>query len=103
MQTKDKIIHNQYARFLSEQGIANIPEHIMPNVIGVKEAKDLCDAWAQPVVDALKEAKELIEWMSQNMSLDCPDENHHSFVEHLGNAYSNTMHLIDEALKQYNQ
>lgn len=88
MQTKRKILESRYFDFQ-----LGSEDHMY----------DVMDAWAKPSVDALKEAKELIEWMIKNMELNCPDRNHHSFMEHLGNAYMNTMHSIDEALKQYNQ
>lgn len=88
MQTKEEIIDPKFESL--EQDFRRAIEKCM-------------DAWTQPAVDALKEAKELIEWMIKNMQLNCPDRNHHTFMEHLGNGYMNTMHLIDEALKQYNQ
>lgn len=88
MQTKDEIIGPKF-------------ESLEPDF---KRAIEKCmDAWAKPGADALKEAKELIEWMIKNMELNCPERNRRSFDEHLGNGYMNTMHLIDEALKQYNQ
>lgn len=88
MQTKDELINPKFESL--EQDFRRAIEKCM-------------DAWAKPAVDALKEAQELIEWMIKNMELNCPDSDHHSFMEHLGNAYMNTTHAIDEALKQYNQ
>lgn len=103
MQTKEELIHDSYVAFLTKKGINNVPATLQPIVVSIQEAKELMDAWAKPGVDAMKEAKELIEWMIKNMDLNCPDRNHRSFMEHLGNGYMNTMHLIDEALKQYNK
>lgn len=51
---------------------------------------------AKGLLDALKEAKQAIEWMNNNMSVD-----YRGFQEHYGNLFMNTQHKIDDSINNY--